>query len=93
MTDMVEKYDPYSFCLYFERYTLSPKIRPKRVGVIKDKICILKIQDTLHLSQIGMPKCQDTQIKDSERKKRFSLVTLTFSHMRDKAKCLFKIQI
>ena len=33
---------------------ISPKIRVKRIGVKKDKICILKIQDT---------KCQGTQIK------------------------------
>ena len=39
-------YGLYHFCAYFERYMLSPKIRAKRVGVIKDKICISKIQDT-----------------------------------------------
>ena len=38
-------YGSYPFCAYFERYMLSPKIRAKRVEVIKDKICILKIQD------------------------------------------------
>ena len=27
----------YPFCAYFERYTLSFKIRAKRVGLIKDK--------------------------------------------------------
>ena len=56
-------YGPYPFCAYFERYCmLSPKIRAKRVGVIKDKICILKIQDTFVLSRICQ-KCQGTQIK------------------------------
>ena len=40
----------------------SPKIRAKRVGVIKDQICILKIQDTFVLSSICQ-KCQGTQIK------------------------------
>ena len=40
----------------------SPKISAKRVGVIKDKICILKIQDTFVLSSICQ-KCQGTQIK------------------------------
>ena len=41
---------------------LSPKIRAKRVRVIKDNICILKIQDTFVLSLICQ-KCQGTQIK------------------------------
>ena len=41
---------------------LSPIIRAKRVRVIKDKICILKIQDTFVLSRICQ-KCQGTQIK------------------------------
>ena len=53
---------PLPFCAYFERYMQSPKIRAKRVGVIKDKICILKIQDTFVLSSICQ-KCQVTQIK------------------------------
>ena len=53
---------PHPFCTYFERYMLSTKIRAKRVGVIKDKICILKIQDTFVLSRI-CKKSQGTQIK------------------------------
>ena len=53
---------PLPFSAYFERYMQSPKIRAKRVGIIKDKICILKIQDTFVLSSICQ-KCQGTQIK------------------------------
>ena len=41
----------------------SLKIRAKRVGAIKDKICILKKQDTFVLSSICQ-KCQGTQIKE-----------------------------
>ena len=55
-------YDPYPFCAYFGRYMLSPGLRAKRVGVIKDEICILKIQYTLLLSRI-YKKCQYTQLK------------------------------
>ena len=46
-------YDPYPFCAYFERYML---------WVIKDKICIFKIQNTFVLCHICQ-KCQGTQIK------------------------------
>ena len=41
---------------------LSPKIRAKRVRVIKDKICIFIIRETFVLSSICL-KCQHTQIK------------------------------
>ena len=41
---------------------LSPKIRAKRVRVIKDKICIFIIRETFVLSSICQ-KCQHTQIK------------------------------
>ena len=50
-------YGPYPFCAYFEIYMQSPKIRAKRVGVIIDKICILKI-----LFITNMQKNQGTQI-------------------------------
>ena len=48
------------FCAYFERCTLSPKIHAKRVRVIIDKMCVLKIKDTLLFSSI-CKKCQDSQ--------------------------------
>ena len=38
-----------TFFKYFERYKLSFKIRAKGVGVKKDNMCVLKIQDTLLL--------------------------------------------
>ena len=53
---------PLPFLRLFERYMLSPKIRAKRVGVIKYKTCVLKIQDTFDLKHICQ-KCQGTQIK------------------------------
>ena len=44
------------------RYMLSPKIRAKKVRIIKDKLCIFIIQETFVLSSICL-KCQHTQIK------------------------------
>ena len=55
-------YGSYPFCAYFERYMLSPKIRAKRVRVIKDKLCIFIIRETFVLLSICQ-KCQHTQIK------------------------------
>ena len=46
---------------HFERYKLSSKIRAKGVRVIKDKMCILKLQDTFVSSRICQ-KCKGTQI-------------------------------
>ena len=102
-------YSPYPFCAYFERYMLSPKIRAKRVRVIKDNICILKIQDTFVLSLICQ-KCQDTQIKAflcfkrwlfvffsliPKHKNAFIWVCWHFWHMLEKTKVsrMIKIQI
>ena len=41
---------------FLRLFMLSPKICAKRVGVIKDKMCILKIQDILLLSSIGIKR-------------------------------------
>ena len=43
-------YDPYPFCAYFDIYIqLSLQIGAKRVGFMNNKMCVLKIQDTLLL--------------------------------------------
>ena len=51
-------------CFYFIFifWEISPKIRAKRVGVKKDKICIFTIQDTFLLSSI-CKECQGYQWK------------------------------
>jgi hypothetical protein len=67
----------------------SPKIRAKRVGVIKDKICILKIQDTFVLSSICQ-KCPGTQIKAFLR---LELKGEYKEPRKTKVSCIFKIQI
>ena len=85
---------------------LSPKIRAKRVRVIKDKMCIFIIRETFVLSNICL-KCQHTQIKaflcfelkggwkregDCDHKTAFIWVFWHFWHMLDKTKvsCLVK---
>ena len=94
-------YDPNPFSAYFSRLHISLKIWAKRVGTIKNKMCVFSIQETFVLSSICQ-KCQGTRIKggwkregDCDHKTALIWVPWHFLHMLDNTKvsCMVKTHI